>query len=292
MGRKLSKDIPPLLKNVMRAYGEDTLLDLSARLGLPYSTVRNWYTRDVVPDAWVRKAALDTGWSEGDLRSRSGRSNADHSSSLVASHIEINRPANESREAPRLVKPAVEGRFDESPKLKRYSATFAKALTGVRSPDEQLGYGARDMNPDCWVMHQVNGRTVDLILIPAVTTDLDGITIDPVAGEMAVSRRWMQFNLGEVAGTFATVRVTGDSMAPTFREGETVVVDTTRRDLDTGGVFALRRGRDVVIRRLILRMNGAYDVLADNPVYPGDEMSEEDLERMQCIGRVVWPKSR
>lgn len=291
MGRKLSKDIPTLLKNVMRAYGQDTLNDLADRLGLPYSTVRNWYTRDVVPDAWVRKAALDTGWSESELRSRGGRAEAAHSSSLGESHIEVNRPATDGREGrPRVVKPAVEGRFEQSAKpIHGFTATYAGV---ARSPAAGFDYGARDMDPDCWVMHQVRGRTVDLILIPAVLADLDGITIDPAAGEMAVSRRWMQVHLGEVAGTFATVRAVGDSMDPTFRDGETVVIDTVRRDLDSGGVFAIRRGRDVVIRRLILRMNGSYDVLADNPVYPSDEITEDELERMQCIGRVVWPKSR
>ncbi|MBL7232089.1 LexA family transcriptional regulator [Komagataeibacter oboediens] len=90
--------------------------------------------------------------------------------------------------------------------------------------------------------------------------------------------------------------VRGDSMEPVIFSGDNVVVDLMDKDIFTGGVYALRVGDQLLVKRLALRANGNLSVMSDNPRYPTDEINAEEARQMildggspiGIIGRVVW----
>lgn len=82
----------------------------------------------------------------------------------------------------------------------------------------------------------------------------------------------------------------GDEMAPTIGPGDWVVVDKTRRSAASPGIFAVREGDDVVVRRLqTLVGGGALRVSYDNPAYPAFETSVGDVD---VVGRVTYRMHR
>lgn len=90
--------------------------------------------------------------------------------------------------------------------------------------------------------------------------------------------------------------VRGDSMEPVILSGDNVVIDLMDRDIFTGGVYALRVGDQLLVKRLALRANGNLSIMSDNPRYPTDEISAQEVRQMVLdggspigiIGRVVW----
>ena len=61
-------------------------------------------------------------------------------------------------------------------------------------------------------------------------------------------------------------RVVGDSMAPTIRDGDLVVLDAGRAEPLDGQVFVVRTGEGLVVKRL-RRLDDGWELESDNPAY-------------------------
>lgn len=89
--------------------------------------------------------------------------------------------------------------------------------------------------------------------------------------------------------SLVVVTVSGDSAEPTLEEGSLVLVDRSRTQPRDGGLYVLRIGDDLFLKRVQPLASGGLRLISDNPVYPPDEVSEADLPRVHIIGRVAWP---
>lgn len=82
------------------------------------------------------------------------------------------------------------------------------------------------------------------------------------------------------------VRGRGDSMEPTIRDGDFVLVDTSRRRLDEQDVvWAVSYGDLGMIRRLRQLPGGAVQLMPDNAVVRPTEAYDGE---MYIMGRVIW----
>lgn len=86
--------------------------------------------------------------------------------------------------------------------------------------------------------------------------------------------------------THYTFRVRGDSMAPGIPDGSAVVIDVRQKDVQSGAIYAVRMGADVLLKRLLLLPNGLVRVASDNtsPAYAAIDVQPDDLK---IIGRAV-----
>ncbi len=85
----------------------------------------------------------------------------------------------------------------------------------------------------------------------------------------------------------AIVTVKGDSMSPTLREGDVVMVDTTKRSLGYDGLFVLRMDDALHVKR-VTRGNskGMVRIMSDNrDSYPA---IERELPDVDVVGKVLW----
>ncbi len=79
------------------------------------------------------------------------------------------------------------------------------------------------------------------------------------------------------------VRVVGDSMEPTIRDGDLVAVDAGRTDPLNGHLFAVRTDAGLVVKRL--RRRGDHWLLtSDNPTHAPRPVAEVD----RVIGQIAW----
>lgn len=82
------------------------------------------------------------------------------------------------------------------------------------------------------------------------------------------------------------VRGRGDSMEPTIRDGDLVLIDTSRRRLDEQDViWAVSYGELGMIRRLRQMPGGGVQMMPDNSVVRPTEAYDGE---MNVIGRVIW----
>ena len=88
------------------------------------------------------------------------------------------------------------------------------------------------------------------------------------------------------------IRVEGDSMVPTLRPHDRVMVDLSKKAPSPGGVFALFDGLSVIVKRLEY-IHGSdpptVRIISDNDRHPNYERT---LEEAHIIGRVIWRARR
>lgn len=121
----------------------------------------------------------------------------------------------------------------------------------------------------------------------------DAMGVD-AAGVLAMDRTFMREQLGSDKPGFVTVAVKGDSMERTLIDGETIIIDSDVNEVDCNGIYVVQVGKALLVKRLILGMDGSVLVKSDNPAYASydREFSAEQATKIRVVGRMVWPKFR
>jgi phage repressor protein C with HTH and peptisase S24 domain len=90
----------------------------------------------------------------------------------------------------------------------------------------------------------------------------------------------------------AVVPVKGDSMEPTLRSGDRVLIDMGDKNVSHGGLFVLWDGTGRVLKR-VERVPGErpprLSLISDNPLHGKYQVAAAEVE---IIGRVVWAARR
>lgn len=108
-----------------------------------------------------------------------------------------------------------------------------------------------------------------------------------VRGSLAFKRDWLA-KMGLKPSDISAITANGDSMAPTIQDGEVLLIDHSQQEPRDSKVFALARGDEMVVKRLIRDFSGGWVVRSDNPdknKYPDFCVSDENL---RIVGQVVW----
>jgi len=106
-------------------------------------------------------------------------------------------------------------------------------------------------------------------------------------GAFRFSARWLR-EQGLDPAQLSAIRVEGDSMEATLRDGDEILVDRAPRPL-RDGIHVVRSGDALMVKRLDLGRPGVLALVSDNPAYRTIELSPDEV---QVIGRVVWKSGR
>ncbi len=106
-------------------------------------------------------------------------------------------------------------------------------------------------------------------------------------GAFRFSARWLR-GQGLDPAALSAIVVAGDSMDPTLRDGDEILVDRTQRAL-RDGIHVVRVDDALLVKRLDTGRPGAIALLSDNPAYRALELAAGEIE---VIGRVVWKSGR
>jgi len=106
-------------------------------------------------------------------------------------------------------------------------------------------------------------------------------------GAFRFSARWLR-EQGLDPAQLSAIRVEGDSMEATLRDGDEILVDRTPRNW-RDGIHVVRTGDALMVKRLDLARPGVVALVSDNPAYRTIELEPGEVE---VIGRVVWKSGR
>jgi phage repressor protein C with HTH and peptisase S24 domain len=81
-----------------------------------------------------------------------------------------------------------------------------------------------------------------------------------------------------------SLNVLGDSMEPTFRDGDIVFINRTRKDIQKGGIFVISTPIGLFVKRLRLKVDGTLEMISDNQNYSTEIV---DLNSVEIVGKVV-----
>lgn len=116
-----------------------------------------------------------------------------------------------------------------------------------------------------------------------------GAIIDPHAsplGHQLFEAQWLRAITRATPDNLAVVRVDGDSMEPSLRDDDWILVDLTQTRLNREGIYALSVNDTCWVKRITLNLRERLvQVISDNPLYPVQELTEDELT---VIGRIVW----
>lgn len=100
--------------------------------------------------------------------------------------------------------------------------------------------------------------------------------------------RWLKVLTATPPANLSIVRVEGDSMSPTLKPGDDILVDFGDcGDRLRDGIYVLRVDDALVVKRLALNpVGGRVTIQSDNPAY--SDWPDCGLDAITCIGRVIW----
>lgn len=110
---------------------------------------------------------------------------------------------------------------------------------------------------------------------------------EDIIGRFRFSSRWLR-ELGVRPDQVSAIRVQGDSMEPTLREGDEILVATGPAAL-RDGIHVVRLDGAMLVKRLELGGGGRITLLSDNKAYSPIACTARELT---VIGRVVWKGGR
>lgn len=81
------------------------------------------------------------------------------------------------------------------------------------------------------------------------------------------------------------IRVKGDSMAPTIKDGDWALVDASFRAPDSDGIYLLKISTGLAIKRLQGSVGNNVIIISDNPKYPPVTAANGDV---QICGKIIY----
>lgn len=103
----------------------------------------------------------------------------------------------------------------------------------------------------------------------------------------------MRRTFGRNGRGFCLVEVEGSNMEPTFIAGDLLLVDRMQPNVGSGGgLYAIRHGREVSVRRVLRLQSGAMQLISDNDAFPIETIDRAQASRLEVVGRVIWHASR
>ncbi len=110
----------------------------------------------------------------------------------------------------------------------------------------------------------------------------------PTAEYIAFRHDWIRSAFRIAPDELAMEVAVGESMHPTIRDGDLLLVDTTDQAVSGFGVYVVEVAGERLVKRLQRKVDGSLILISDNPSYQADAVPSELAQELRVIGRVVW----
>jgi phage repressor protein C with HTH and peptisase S24 domain len=111
-------------------------------------------------------------------------------------------------------------------------------------------------------------------------------TSEKVEGLYAFRKDWMCAH-GIYASSAVLLDVTGDSMEPLLREGDTLLIDKRDTTIMDGKIYVVTLGDELRVKRMYRSLSGVI-LRSENACYPDVNVDGDALETLRIHGRVRW----
>lgn len=110
---------------------------------------------------------------------------------------------------------------------------------------------------------------------------------EQVIDYLAFQESWLRARKINPSGA-RVLTAKGDSMEPTIRNGDVLLVDTTINYIQDNTIYVIVYGDILLVKRVHSRFNGTLQLISDNPLYPPEEVTAGEIEQLHVAGRVMW----
>ena len=146
---------------------------------------------------------------------------------------------------------------------------FGEEVAGQELDDDTVSIPVLNVRGSCGINH-------------AITDMVEMVKL------LRVAKKWLVEKVGMVNfKKLHIITAVGDSMSPTFSDGDFVIVDTSKTEVIGDGVYAVRAGGGIFIKRVQRKLDGGVTLLSDNEKYKPMDVPVEDLDSMSVIGKCI-----
>ena len=103
-----------------------------------------------------------------------------------------------------------------------------------------------------------------------------------------VQENWARKHLGKNLQRISIITASGDSMYPTFADGDLLFVDKSIDFYDNEGVYVIATAGEVKVKRLQVMTNGDLKIISDNKsLYESEVLSKDSLNDIKICAKVT-----
>ena len=112
---------------------------------------------------------------------------------------------------------------------------------------------------------------------------------EQIVDHLAFKASWVSKELGTDAKNLLLIHSIGDSMEPTFRSGDLLLVDRNKALMKGDGIYLINFDDGLIVKRLEWMMDGTVVIRGDNTsVSREQKLTAIEMEKLHLLGRVVW----
>ncbi len=109
---------------------------------------------------------------------------------------------------------------------------------------------------------------------------------------IAFGHDWIRATLGLQPDDLLLETAVGESMYPTIRSDDLLLVDTTDRKLREFGIYVLEFQGERLVKRVQRKLDNSLVLISDNAIYEPERIPTERAGEVRVLGRVVWSGGR
>lgn len=173
-------------------------------------------------------------------------------------------------------------------------ATIAKVL-GVSALWLSEGKGEKYELKNTAIQNQaedsIQSSSVSIPLLAATASMGNGNEshdADLVIDVLRITKHWADRTLSvSKVNNLRFIHAIGDSMHPTFNDGDILLVDTGAITVKNDSVYVLEAHERLFIKRVRQRLDGTFEISSDNPAVKTVDILNGD-HQVTIKGKVVW----
>lgn len=105
---------------------------------------------------------------------------------------------------------------------------------------------------------------------------------------MAFREDWVRRTLHVNPAELALITAVGDSMEPTIRAGDLMLIDTGVNAIQDDAIYVLVKRGELIVKRVQQFFTGAVAIKSDNAAYVEETIGPDEIDAIQIAGRVRW----
>lgn len=118
------------------------------------------------------------------------------------------------------------------------------------------------------------------------------IQSEQIVDHLAFRAEWVRTELGTSPKHLVLISAVGDSMEPTLRAHDLLLIDRSVLSVKQDSIYAFAVDGELRVKRIQRLFDGSLIIKSDNPGYTTESLTPQQAETINIIGRVVWSGRR